>query len=283
MQTRTLKDKNIAVNLLNQVIEDLQRQKEEVNRANQILTEQKQLLEEQSRQLRESLERLEMSYEELEQFSYIASHDLRSPLRTIASYAQLLQRRYHNQLDDTADEFLNFITSGAHQMNDIISDLLAYSGIQDKKDQFTRVDLNEVLCQVRFNLHTEIEETQARIESDTLPADVLASKSGMLQLFQNLVGNAIKFKGKQQPEVQISAQQELNNWQFQIRDNGVGLDEAYNKKAFLPFQRMSDRSLPGSGIGLAICKKVVKLHGGDIWYESREEGGTTFYFTIALD
>ncbi|MCB0628172.1 MAG: hypothetical protein KDD15_00520 [Lewinella sp.] len=283
MQNRTLKDKNIAINLLNQVIEDMQEQKEEVNKANKILTQQKQLLEEQSRQLRESLERLEMSYEELEQFSYIASHDLRSPLRTIASYAQLLQRRYGGELDETADEFLAFIISGAQQMNDIISDLLAYSGIQEKKDQFAPIDLNEILCQVRFNLHAEIEETQARIDSGPLPADLLASKSGMLQLFQNLIGNSIKFRGIQPPEVRISAQPQGAGWQFSIQDNGIGLDETYRKKAFLPFQRMSDRSLPGSGIGLAICKKVVKLHRGKIWYESREGEGTTFYFTIAVD
>lgn len=283
MQRRTLKDKNIVINLLNQAIEDLKKQQEEVHYKNQILEEQKQLLEIQSHQLRESLERLEMSYEELEQFSYIASHDLKSPLRTIASYAQLLQRRYNGRLDDTADEFLQYIVSGAHQMNNIIKDLLAYSDIQGSNNgSFAAIDLNHVLDQVRFNLHTEIKETQAQIHTEYLPHDLRASQSGMLQLLQNLISNAIKFRGNRQPLIRITANQLDKHWEFEVQDNGIGLDETYHEKAFLPFQRMSDHALPGSGIGLAICKKVVKLHRGKIWYKSRLGQGTTFYFTIPV-
>lgn len=282
MERRTLKDKNIVINLLNQAIEDLKKQQKEVRRKNEILEEQKLLLEAQSRQLRESLERLEMSYEELEQFSYIASHDLKSPLRTIASYAQLLQRRYQEQLDDNANDFLEYIVNGAHQMNNIIKDLLAYSGVQGSTGQFVPVDLNLLLDQVRFNLHTEIEETQAVIQTANLPGKLRSSQSGMLQLLQNLVSNAIKFRGSERPLIYIAAHRKSDHWQFEVQDNGIGLDENYRDKAFLPFQRMSDRSLPGSGIGLAICKKVVKLHRGQIWYESRLGKGTTFYFTIPV-
>lgn len=280
MQARMLKDKNIAINLLNQAIDDLRAKQEEVQEANRVLLEQKQLLEEQSLQLRENLLRLEMSYEELEQFSYIASHDLRSPLRTIGSYAQLLQRRYGRQLDEDADEFLNYITSGTKQMNDIISDLLNYSFIRDQKGSFVPIDLNKILEMVLFNLHSDIEEAKARIEVHELPREIRASKSGMLQLFQNLIGNAIKFRSIEDPQVCIHCSPEGDGWHFTVTDNGIGLDEAFSHKAFLPFQRLSDRSLPGSGIGLAICKKIVKLHGGQIWYESRPGAGTIFHFTI---
>lgn len=283
LHTRTLKDKNIAINLLNQAIEDLQEKQEEIEEVNQTLLQQKQQLEEQSRQLKESLERLEMSYEELEQFSYIASHDLKSPLRTIASYAQLMQRRYQGQLGEDADEFLQFITSGAKQMNEIIKDLLEYSFIQKQEEKFSAIDLNEVMDIVQFNLHSELSDTGAILHVDPLPSDLKASKSAMVQLFQNLVGNAIKFHSDQQPEIQVTAEQKAKYWQFLVKDNGIGLDERFSKKVFLPFQRLADRDLPGSGIGLAICKKIVKLHRGDIWFESRPGAGTTFYFTLAAD
>lgn len=283
LHTRTLKDKNIAINLLNQAIDDLQAKQQEIEAANQTLLLQKQQLEEQSKQLRDSLDRLEMSYEELEQFSYIASHDLKSPLRTIASYAQLLQRRYNGALDKDADEFLAFITSGARQMNDIIRDLLEYSFIQKQKDHFQTIDLNAVLDIVRFNLQTEAESAGARINNTPLPTAFRASKSGMIQLFQNLVGNAIKFRSHRPPVIEIGWERLPDAWQFQVRDNGIGLDERYSNKVFLPFNRLADQDLPGSGIGLAICKKIVKLHHGDIWYESEPGKGAVFYFTIGRE
>lgn len=281
LHNRTLKDKQIAINLLNQAIEDLQVQQEQIEKSNKILTLQKQQLEEQSLQLRESLERLEMSYEELEQFSYIASHDLKSPLRTIASYAQLLQRRYRGKMGEDADEFLDFITTGAQQMNDILEDLLEYAFIRKQKEMFQPVDLNEILAVVRFNLQSELKHSGAVINSCELPSRLPASRSGMVQLFQNLVSNAIKFQREQKPVVNICAERLPEHWQFTVSDNGIGLDESYSKKVFLPFQRLGDQSLPGSGIGLAICKKIVKLHRGDIWYKSTPGAGTTFYFTIA--
>ncbi|PHN03881.1 sensor histidine kinase [Flavilitoribacter nigricans] len=280
LNARTLKDKSIAINLLNQAIDDLQKKQEEIEEVNQTLLLQKLQLEEQSRQLRESLDRLEMSYEELEQFSYIASHDLKSPLRTIASYAQLLQRRYGGQLGEEADEFLQYITSGARQMNDIIKDLLEYSFIQEQKEMFADIDMNEIMGMVKFNLHSELADTQTQLHIGPLPSVMQASKSGMVQLFQNLLSNAIKFQSEEPPEIRITAEDVDTHWKFTVKDNGIGLDESFSKKVFLPFQRLTDRSLPGSGIGLAICKKIVKLHRGEIWYESRPGDGTTFYFTI---
>lgn len=280
LHNRTTKDKTIAINLLNQAIADLENKQEQIQQANQTLREQKEMLEMQSQQLRENLEQLEMSYREVEQFSYIASHDLRSPLRTIASYAQLLQRRYHHLLDDDADDFLNFIVSGAIQMNEILKDLLAYSRVGEPEELFTNTNLNRVIDIVRFNLHTEIQEQQAQIDTEPLP-EIHASKSGMLHLFQNLIGNAIKFRSEQRPHIQISARHNRRHWHFSVADNGVGLDETLHHKAFLPFQRLNDRSLPGSGIGLAICNKIVKLHKGRIWYERRPGGGTVFHFTLA--
>lgn len=282
-RSRMLKDKNIAVNLLNQAIANLQSKQEHIQKANQTLLEQKLLLEKKSKQLRESLERLEMSYEELEQFSYIASHDLKSPLRTIASYAQLLQRRYRSQLDEEGEEFINFIVSGAKQMNDIISDLLDYSFIREQKLVLTPIDFQEILATVSFNLQSEINDSNATIEVGELPTQLVASKSGMLQLFQNLIGNAIKFRSNANPHIHISATREEKHWLFIIEDNGIGLDEAYAHKVFLPFQRLSNDAFPGSGIGLAICRKIVKLHQGTIWYNGQLEKGTTFYFTLSCE
>ena len=282
MHVRMQKDKSIAINLLNQAIEDLQEKQEQIEEVNQTLLVQKQQLEIQSKQLRESLERLEMSYEELEQFSYIASHDLKSPLRTIASYAQLLQRRYHDQMGEEANEFLQFITSGAKQMNNIIKDLLEYSFIRKQKENLSSIDLNEIMEIVEFNLRSDLKEAGAVLKIGSLPTELKASKSGMIQLFQNLVSNAIKFQSELKPEIRIDANLQSGYWQFRVQDNGIGLDERYSNKVFLPFQRIEARDLPGSGIGLAICKKIVKLHRGDIWYKSHPGAGTTFFFTLPI-
>ena len=291
---RTLKDKAIIVNLLNKSIEDLQqqheiveqtniqlfRQKGEIELKNKELEKQKGLIEEHSLKLKENIKELERSYSELEQFSYIASHDLKSPLRTIASYAQLLQRRYKGQLDDTADEFIDFIVMGANHMNNIICDLLEYSRAGKRDSGFCRTDLNNTLEAVKFNLRNEIQEAQAIVQHSKLP-QLVVHKSSMMQLFQNLVANAIKFRRQEHtPIIDISSKKEAQYWHFIIQDNGVGMDESYQQKAFLPFQRLNNRERPGTGMGLAICKKIVKMHNGDIWYQSNKDKGTTFHFTI---
>ncbi|MEK7255647.1 MAG: ATP-binding protein [Bacteroidota bacterium] len=290
---RIQKDKSIIINLLNKTIEDLRTQKEITEKANRDLVSQKAavetanqklkaqntLVEEQSKKLAENLDALEMSYHELEQFSYIASHDLKSPLRTISSYAGLLKRRYRGKLDADADEFLNFIIKGTNNMNLVIRDLLEYSRA-GRERVFEDTDLNETLDLVKFNLHEEILENQAVIEFDPLPK-LYVHRSGILQVFQNLVANAIKFRGEASPHISILCRQDSSCWQFTVSDNGLGMDEAYQEKAFLPFQRVNHLDRPGTGMGLAICKKIVRMHHGDIWYQSQMGMGTTFNFTLA--
>jgi light-regulated signal transduction histidine kinase (bacteriophytochrome) len=276
---RTLKDKSIIINLLNQTIEELQLRQKEIETTNKELKHQKLLVEGQSAQLSQQLQMLEKSYAELEQFSYIASHDLKSPLRTIASYAGLLKRRYTGQLDHDAIEFIDYIIKGASHMNEIIRDLLEYAGLS-KEGSIEVVDFNEITQLVVQNLAAEIKESQAQIIIPELPT-LQAHRTGIMQLLQNLMGNAIKFRGNQQPVIELSAQEQLRFWQFTVTDNGLGLDESFQQKAFLPFQRISHLDRPGTGMGLAICKKIVKLHKGDIWYKSEAGKGTTFYFTLS--
>jgi light-regulated signal transduction histidine kinase (bacteriophytochrome) len=289
---RILKDKSIVINLLNKTIEEQKEQKEIIEKANQALSrqkaeieakntelqQQKRLLEEQSTQMAEHLHELEMSYSELEQFSYIASHDLKSPLRSIASYAGLLKRRYGGQLDADADQFIDFIVKGASHMNEIISDLLEYSS-SGKERQLAKTDLNQVLEMVMFNLKEEIAESKAQIEYSNLP-ELTVHSSGMVQLFQNLLGNAIKFKSDAAPLLKITCEKQNGTWYFAVADNGLGMEEEYQEKAFKPFQRVNHLDRPGTGMGLAICKKIVKMHKGEIWYKSQLGAGSTFHFTI---
>lgn len=283
---RTLTDKSIAVNLLKTSVEELEIRKTELSIQNQKIEEankqleiQNALVSKQAKESKEHLRQLELSYQELEQFSYIASHDLKSPLRNIASYAQLLSRRYRGQLDEQADEFIDFIVKGAKHMDEIIRDLLEYSKSAREND-FVKTDLNNTLELVKFNLQQEIVENNARIDVQKMPV-LKINKSAISQLFQNLIGNAIKFKGEQPPVISVSCESKNNLWLFKVADNGVGMDETFQEKAFLPFQRINNLDRPGTGMGLAICKKVVKMHKGDIWFESKRGEGTTFNFTLA--
>jgi light-regulated signal transduction histidine kinase (bacteriophytochrome) len=276
---RTIKDKSIIINLLNRSIEELKQQQVELETANAELLSQKQLVEAQSNKLSEQLQMLEKSYAELEQFSYIASHDLKSPLRTIASYAGLLRRRHSDQLSPEAIDFIDYIVKGASHMNEIIRDLLEYAGIR-KEHSIDTVDTNEVMNLVVQNLCMEISESKAEISFSNLPV-LHAHETGLSQLFQNLIANAIKFRGDEPPAIHIQALERHRFWQFTVSDNGLGLDENFHEKAFMPFQRVNHLDRPGTGMGLAICKKIVKLHGGDIWFRSVLGQGTNFYFTIA--
>ena len=291
---RILKDKSIVINLLNKTIEEqkaqrdiieqanqaLSRQKAEIEAKNTELQQQKRLLEEQSKQTAEHLHELEMSYSELEQFSYIASHDLKSPLRSIASYAGLLKRRYGGQLDVDADQFIDFIVKGASHMNEIISDLLEYSS-SGKERQLAKTDLNQVLEMVKFNLKEEIAESKAQIEYSNLP-ELTVHSSGMVQLFQNLLGNAWKFTSKRNhPIIEFGCREENGDQVFYVRDNGAGFDMKYADKLFAAFQRLhSPEEFEGTGIGLATVQRIIHLHGGRIWADSCLEAGSTFYFTL---
>ncbi len=292
---RTLKDRSITNQLLNSSIQDLEQKqkyieetnnmleqrKEEIEKKNKELARQKTLILEKSEHLKENLKALEHSYGELEQFSYIASHDLKSPLRTISNFAQLLEKRYADKLDEGAKEFIQFIVSGTRHMSNIINDLLEYSKVGRNEENFSFTDFNDLLDIVRFNLSEAIKESNAKIHAHELPT-LKVNKLSVIQLFQNLIGNAIKFRREQvAPVVEIGCNKDSEEEVvFYIKDNGVGMDEGFMNKAFLPFQRINNREREGTGIGLAICKKVIDLHEGRLWYKRNPQHGTTFFFSI---
>jgi PAS domain S-box-containing protein len=223
---------------------------------------------------------LTRSNAELEQFAYVASHDLQEPLRMVASYCQLLKRRYHGQLDKDADDFINFAVDGARRMQVLINDLLAYSRAGRKEPTLIRTDCCCVLDEAIMNLQASIEERRAAITHDPLPT-ILADRGQLVQVFQNLIGNAIKFCTGQ-PQIHVSAERLDDEWQFSIRDNGIGIATEHAQRIFEIFKRLHGwGQYPGTGIGLAICKKLVQRHGGRIWVESTTGQGSTFYFTVS--
>jgi PAS domain S-box-containing protein len=227
-------------------------------------------------------EELRRSNAELEQFAYVASHDLQEPLRMVASYVQLLQRRYKGRLDDDADEFIGFAVDGANRMQSLIRDLLSYSGLGRRPRPFEPVDTAEVIDSVLQVIGVTIEETGAEIRHGHLPT-VPGDLTQLTQLFQNLIGNALKYRGDEPPVVQIAAERVSGAWWFSIADNGIGIDPAQCDRIFDMFQRLHGRDeYSGTGIGLAICKRVVDLHGGDIWVEPGPDGGSIFRFTLPL-
>jgi PAS domain S-box-containing protein len=225
-------------------------------------------------------EELRRSNENLEQFAYVASHDLQEPLRMMSSYSQLLERRYQGKLDADADVFIGFITDGAQRMQTLISDLLAYSRVGRRDQPSVRVDMTVALGRALGALAPAVEAADARITHDPLPA-VLGPESLIVQLFQNLIGNAVKFRGPDPPRIHIGAARGTGEWVFSVRDNGIGIAPQYRDRIFLIFQRLHGRDqYPGTGIGLSLCKKIVELWGGRIWVESEPGTGSTFFFTV---
>jgi|GEM_PF-6913109 len=230
--------------------------------------------------LKQILAELKRSNEELEQFAYVSSHDLQEPLRMIVSYLQLLERRYKGRLDADADEFIGFAVDGAHRMQTLINDLLAYSRVTTKGRPFEPTDCRDAVQGACANLKLRIDETGSRIEYGQLPT-VLADSSQLTQLFQNLIGNALKYRSLQPPRISIEAELRDREWLFSVQDNGIGIEPRYFERIFVIFQRLHSRSEhSGTGIGLAVCKKIVERHGGIIWVSSEPGTGSTFYFTI---
>ncbi len=230
--------------------------------------------------LKEKTEELARSNRDLEQFAYVASHDLQEPLRMVASYVQLLARRYKGKLDSDADEFIGFAGDGAVRMWKLINALLAYSRVGTWGKELEPTDCETVLNQSLNNLKLTIEENGALVTHDPLPT-VMADNPQLVQLFQNLIGNAIKFRGAEPPRVHVSASRNGNGWTFSVRDNGIGIAPEYAKRIFIIFQRLHSREkFGGTGVGLAICQKIVERHGGRIWVESEVGKGATFSFTL---
>jgi PAS domain S-box-containing protein len=231
--------------------------------------------------LRLQAEALTRSNDQLQQFAYVASHDLQEPLRMVSSYLQLLERRYASKLDDDAREFIAFAVDGAKRMQALIQDLLAYSRIGTKEDVWSRVDLNDTVARVAKDLELAIRENGARLDVDRLPI-ITAEPTQMGQLFLNLIGNALKFQRSDTPPViRVKAQREGDGWLFSVSDNGIGIDPQYSERIFQIFQRLHTRQeYPGTGIGLAICKRIVERHSGEIRVRSSPGEGATFSFTI---
>ena len=259
--------------------------------------------------LKKTMADLERSNRELQQFAYVASHDLQEPLRMVASYVQLLAKRYQDKLDADANEFIGYAVDGANRMQEMINDLLSYSRVGTRGKPFETVDCTATLNQALTNLTISIEESSAVITHAPLPT-VTGDESQLIQLFQNLIGNAVKFRGKETPHIHISATHESRKtmddkretidqlptarlsspesqlselkegWVFSVRDNGIGIDQQHKERVFNVFQRLHGRDYSGTGIGLSICKRVVERYGGKIWVESELGKGSTFYFTI---
>jgi len=233
-------------------------------------------------ELKRTAAELARSNAELEQFAYVASHDLQEPLRMVGSYAQLLEKRYKGKLDSDADDYIGFIVDGATRMRALINDLLAYSRVGTRGKTFEAIDCEAVFGRVIGNLEMAIEETNAVVTRDRLPT-VMGDELQLSQVFQNLVGNAIKFHGEDRPLVHASSEQRGVEWVFSVRDNGIGVAPEHAERIFVIFQRLHGRGeYPGTGIGLAICKKIVERHGGKIWVESQPGKGSTFYFTLPV-
>lgn len=233
--------------------------------------------------LEKSADELKRSNAELEQFAYVASHDLQEPLRMVASYLQLLDRRYRDRLDDDAREFIDYAVDGAARMRTLISDLLAYSRVGTHGQPFERIDCEKLLTRVLANLLVALDESNATITHDELPK-LVGDPVQIEQLLQNLVANAVKFRKKNEsPTVHLSASRAGNQWIFSVRDNGIGIDAEHRDRIFVIFQRLhSWTEYPGTGIGLAICKRIVERHGGRMWIESQPGKGSTFFFTIPV-
>jgi PAS domain S-box-containing protein len=237
-------------------------------------------LERQAHELERQAQELARSNAELQQFAYVASHDLQEPLRKVASYTQLLERRYKGKLDADADEFIHYIVDGANRMQSLIRDLLAFARVGSQGGALVEADANELVDQAIANLEVAIRESGGAVTRGELPR-VRVDRTQFVQLVQNLLSNAIKFRGKEPPRVHVAAEATGGAWTFSVKDNGIGLDMQFAEKIFAIFQRLHGRGdYPGTGIGLAICKKIVERHGGEIRVQSTPGEGATFFFTL---
>lgn len=263
------------------ILDDFDEEKSKVEITNRVLVKEITVRQKAEENLQRKTEELERSNQDLEQFATIASHDLQEPLRTVGGFAQLVASRYKDKLDPAAVEYLGFMVDGVKQMQDLIRDLLGYSRIGREGRVPEPTDCNAIVDATLKNLTSALQEAGALVTRDPLPT-VRADSSLLAQLFQNLIGNALKFHGDRPPKVHIAARKEATGWIFSVSDNGIGIKPEYFDKIFVIFERLHGREkYRGTGIGLAFCKKIVEQHGGRIWVESEMGKGTTFYFTLA--
>ncbi len=273
-------DRSISVCL---VVSDLT-ELEASARSIAVLRKQQQALEQSELALRRMTDELAQSNRDLEQYAHVASHDLQEPLRQVKAFAELAHAQLAGKVDSKCAQYLQFVHDGAVRMSDLVQDLLVYAQVGGGERKLEPTSLEDALAAAVTNLESSITEAGATVTHDPLPA-LRADRSQMIQLFQNLLSNAIKFRRDDVPsKVHIGVRQDGRQWELGVRDNGIGIDPKYYDKVFLLFSRLNDRrSYPGTGIGLAICKKIVDRHGGRIWIESKGRGGTTVCFTIPED
>ncbi len=262
------------------ILEDFDLEKENVDRANRDLRAEVSERSRVEQVLTDKTNELARSNAELEMFAYVASHDLQEPLRMVTSYTQLLAKRYGKQLDDEADEFIAYIVDGTTRMQALLQDLLKYSRVGSGELALQATDCELLLEEALANLQTLCEESGSIVTHDPLPT-VLGDPVKLVQVFQNLVANAIKFRVGNAPVVHVTAEATDEGWRLSVRDNGIGIDPAHADRVFEAFQRLHSREYAGTGIGLAICKKIVDRHGGRIWVESEPGEGSTFCFTLS--
>jgi light-regulated signal transduction histidine kinase (bacteriophytochrome) len=231
--------------------------------------------------LMKTMTELKRSNDELGQFAYVASHDLQEPLRMVASYTELLAQRYQGRLDSDADEFIAFAVDGCHRMQGLIQDLLSYSRAGANEEALRQVSGEDALEKALRNLRAAIGESKAIVTHDSLPA-IMTDETQLVQVLQNLVGNAIKYRSAEAPHVHVAAAKNGDQeWIFSVRDNGLGIAPEYFERIFILFQRLhGQKEFEGTGIGLAVCKKIVERLGGRIWVESQPGNGSTFFFTL---
>jgi PAS domain S-box-containing protein len=272
--------RDVAVSLSGSVMRDDDGEIQGMVCVAQDITDRKEALE----MLERQTEELARSNSELEQFAWVASHDLQEPLRMVASYTQLLAKRYQGKLDSDADEFIEFAVDGAARMRRLINDLLELSRVGTRGKDFQATDCEAIYDRTLVNLQALVDDSDALVTHDRLPT-VIGDGTQLGQLFQNLIGNAIKFRrDDEQLTVHVGAERQDGNWVISVRDNGIGIDPQYAERIFVVFQRLhgkGDRS--GTGIGLAVCKKIVERHGGRIWVTSLPDEGSTFYFTLPVN
>jgi two-component system, chemotaxis family, sensor kinase Cph1 len=259
---------------------DVEQRNAELEEIQQMLEQRNAELERTQAELEEAVRQLEASNERLDQFASAASHDLQEPLRMITSYLHLLENRYADDLDDDAEEFVDYAVDGAERMQAMVDDLLQYSRIETRGDPLEPIDLDAVLADTLTDLQLSIEEADAEITADDLPR-VEGDESQLRQLFQNLVSNAVEYSGDEPPRVHVSAERTNGAWKFGVHDEGIGIDPDDQERIFEVFDRLHSREeYEGTGIGLALCRRVVERHGGEIWVDSESGEGSSFFFTL---